>query len=67
MKLTAPQKKALTRIQEFPLIADRGGYHLTNGETVHAGVVERLIAKGALRPSQDGLLEGFTQTYVVAS
>lgn len=66
MKLTKPQKQALERIKEFPIMSDRGGYHLTNGESIHSGVVQRLIDKGVLVPAQDGLLDGFTQTYVAS-
>lgn len=66
MKLTKPQQDALIRVREYPVISEGGGYHLSNGESIHSGVVQRLIDKGALIPSGDGLMEGFTQTYVVS-
>lgn len=65
MKLTKQQKAALSRIENFPLIVDGDTYHLSNGESVHARTVECLINKGAIQPRNDGLFDGFTQTYVV--
>lgn len=66
MKLTKSQKKMLERIRDMPVMLDDQGAHLTNGESVHSGVFKRLIDKGAVIASQDGLLEGFTQTYRAA-
>ncbi len=63
--VTAPQRRALERIAAYGLLTEAGTYHLGNGETVHAGVVRRLLERGLLAPAGDGLLEGFTQTFEI--
>lgn len=66
MKLTKAQKSLLDKAAQHPVMADTDGYQFSNGESAHAGVVSRLIASGHLKPSMDGLFEGFTQTYQVS-
>lgn len=63
MKLTPTQKRIITTAHAHPIIHEGGGYHFSNGERARAPSVEILIKKGMLVAGQDGLLEGFTQTY----
>lgn len=66
MKLTKAQKQTLERIKDMPVMLDEQGAHLTNGESIHSGVFQRLIDKGAVIASHDGLFDGFSQTYRAA-
>lgn len=63
MKLTPPPKAHHNHRAGPPYNPRGGGYHFSNGEPARAPSVEILIKKGMLVAGQDGLLEGFTQTY----
>ncbi len=67
MKLTRAQKKTLQTLGGGGVVAmtEKGEteYTTLDGGHLDLRIIRNLIAKGALTPNNDGLLEGFTQTY----
>jgi hypothetical protein len=63
MKLTRSQKRIYERAKMEPILIDSEGFRWTNGAVVHKRVFNNLIEKGLLKPNNDGLFTGFSQTW----
>ena len=62
-KLTKTQRRDLALIERMGGVAIGDGAFLRDGRRLNIRVCRNLIARGALIPNNDALLEGDTQTY----